>query len=75
MSESTMNQLTPRERYQRDPMFRQLVDYMRVMVERAQYTPTELREAAILAATMELERELPRPFYLDGDTWIHEELR
>lgn len=45
------NRLTPDERYVRDAMFHHLVDYLRASIEQAQYTPTELREAVILAAT------------------------
>lgn len=40
------------ERYYRDATFRQLVDWMSYHIRNADYTPTELREAAILAATM-----------------------
>lgn len=40
------------ERYHRDATFRQLVDWMMYHIRTADYTPTELREAAILAATM-----------------------
>lgn len=37
------------ERYERDAHFRQLVDTIWMLIDRAQYTPTEIREAAILA--------------------------
>lgn len=39
------------ERYLCDPESKQLVDVMISMIHKAQFTPTELREAAILAAT------------------------
>lgn len=42
--------LTPQERYYRDPEFKRLVDVMVSMIHKANFTPTELREAAILAA-------------------------
>lgn len=41
---------TPRERYNHDPHFHQLVDLLESFIERAEFTPSELREAAILAA-------------------------
>lgn len=40
---------TPEHRYVRDPLFRQLVDMMHECIRRCQYSPTEMREAAILA--------------------------
>lgn len=48
--------MEPRERYLRDPMFKALVDAARVYIREARFTPTELREAVILAATIEEER-------------------
>lgn len=47
--------MTPKERYEHDPVFHQLVDLLRHYLEEnacRQYTPTELREAVILAASM-----------------------
>jgi hypothetical protein len=41
--------LKMRERYEHDPAFRSLVDIIRAEIERGQYTPTEIREAAMLA--------------------------
>ncbi len=57
------NQLSPRDRYMRDAAFHRLVEMMRVELQRGAYTPTELREAVILAATIETERSMPRRFY------------
>ena len=46
--------LSPEARYARDPWFRTLVDVLTAHLERSEfrdnYTPTELREAVILAA-------------------------
>jgi hypothetical protein len=47
----TVPSLSPEERYRRDPEFRVLVDMLYASIERAQYTPTELRETVVLAAT------------------------
>ncbi len=44
------NRLLPSARYERDPDFRYLVDAMLHMIVKAKFTPTELREAATLAA-------------------------
>lgn len=48
------------ERYHEDPVFRALVDLIGCELERGQYTPTEIREAAMLAQLMHEERH-PRP--------------
>lgn len=41
--------MTPEERYHRDPAFRTLVDMLHHCIQTADYTPTEVREAALLA--------------------------
>ncbi len=48
------------ERYHQDSVFRALVDLIRAELERGQYTPTEVREAAMLAQIMYEDRH-PRP--------------
>jgi hypothetical protein len=42
--------MTIEERYQSDPVFHHLVDTMQVFIQEHQITPSELREAALLAA-------------------------
>jgi hypothetical protein len=42
---------TVEERYQNDPAFRALVEVLYNQIANAQFTPSELREAVILAAT------------------------
>jgi hypothetical protein len=59
--------LSPDERYLRDPMFRALVDVLEAQIHNAQYTPSELREAVILAATRYEMRRPPRPMYVAPD--------
>ena len=44
------------ERYTNDPVFHQIVDMIRVQLEQGQFTPTEIREAAMLAQIMYEER-------------------
>lgn len=39
-----------RTRYRIDPVFKRLVDYMTSFLMQADFTPTEMREAAILAS-------------------------
>lgn len=41
---------TPKEKYLNDPQYHQLVSMLESMIERAQFTPSELREACILAS-------------------------
>lgn len=40
---------TPREKYMNDPEYHSLVQVLESFIERAQFTPSELREAAVLA--------------------------
>ena len=41
---------TPRERYHNDIIFKGLVDMMVVNINQCNYTPSEMREAALLAS-------------------------
>lgn len=52
MADEKLYRTQPRERYLHDTEFRYLVDHFRAMIHRAQFSPSELREAAILAAIM-----------------------
>ena len=52
--------LRPEDRYMRDPHFHALVDVLENAIHVAQYTPTEIREAAMLAAIRyEMRRGMP----------------
>lgn len=55
--------MQPRDRYLRDPKFHWLVDTMRAAIEGGEYTPTEVREAALLAQVIYEERTVRRPVY------------
>ena len=55
--------LTPNEAYQYDPTFRRVVDLMCAYLSEYQITPSELRQAAILAATMHADRCI-KPLYI-----------
>lgn len=54
-----------RERYENDPVFHRYVDMMRMAIQELHLTPSELREAAMLAAIIEEERRPPEPFHYD----------
>ncbi len=41
---------SPREKYMNDPEYHELVNVLENFIERAQFTPSELREAAVLAS-------------------------
>lgn len=48
-----LSRLPPGEHYRRDPMFATLVNHMRGIIHAGEFTPIELREAFVYAATME----------------------
>jgi len=52
---------TPQEKYMNDPAYRRLVDMMHAMIAQAQFTPSEMREAAVLAS-IRYECSFPHPF-------------
>lgn len=54
--------ISPKERYQTDAVFHAIVDLLRSEMRRGDFTPTELREAVILAATMH-ESEAVQPLF------------
>lgn len=51
---------TPREKYEHDPQYHRLVDTMLALISGAQFTPSEIREAAMYAAIL---YEQKRPFH------------
>lgn len=54
------------ERYLRDPEFAHLVDHLFHLIRKAQFTPTEIREAALLAQ-IKYEELYPRPIIIRKD--------
>lgn len=58
------NRLTAEERYLRDATFHVLVDLLRAAITGNDYTPTEVREAAMLAAVMVEQSRPARPIFL-----------
>jgi hypothetical protein len=55
--------MTPEERYLQDAEFRNLVDVLTHAIVECQFTPKEVREAAILAS-IRYETIHDRPFYI-----------
>jgi hypothetical protein len=54
---------TAENRYQRDPVFKGLVDVMYSHIDALRLTPTEMREAAMLAC-IKFEQRHPSPVML-----------
>lgn len=50
----------PERRYHTDAMFRKVVDTLEALIHDAHLTPSEIREAAVLAATHYEMRALPK---------------
>jgi len=50
----------PDERYRRDPVFAMLVNTIYMMLKKAEFSPTEVREAAMLAQ-IKYEQDNPKP--------------
>ena len=58
--------MSPMERYLKDPVFHHLVDSFVAALEAAETTPTEIREAAMVAQ-MVYENRHPRPIPISED--------
>ena len=58
------DQNTVAARYERDAHFRVLVDMLEHEIDRARFTPTELREAVIFACIRYEARRMPRPYII-----------
>jgi hypothetical protein len=58
--------MPPRERYERDPWFHALVDALHHHIREARFTPTEIREAAMLAQIFYEERH---PRHVPSIAW------
>ena len=52
-----------RNRYQSDAMFKNLVDYMESFIQKGDFTPSEVREASMLAS-IHYEMMTPRRMYI-----------
>ena len=56
-----MERQSAEKRYQNDPAFHQLVDMMESAYERLEFTPSDMRQAAMFAA-LRVELRTLRPF-------------
>lgn len=59
---------TMRSRYYNDPEFKTLVDVMESFIHQNKYTPSEMREAAVMASINYEMRRTDRIVYLDPKT-------
>lgn len=62
---------SPREKYMSDPHYHELVNVLESFIERARFTPSELREAAVLAS-INYEMRNIRSASIDPDPRIRE---
>lgn len=58
--------ILPEQRYCHDAHFAQLVDFLEAQIHAANLTPTEIREAAMLAAVHHSMREVSPMVYVGG---------
>lgn len=56
--------MNPRDKYNHDPQYHILVDFMIHEIERCNYTPSEMREAAVLACIL-YEQYIIRDYHLE----------
>lgn len=67
--------MTPEERYLTDPMFHALVDRLGQEIQQARFTPSELREAVILAAIQyEMRNPMPRSWQDDEEFAVRQQI-
>lgn len=59
--------MTLKERYQNDNHFHALVDMMVAHIQQAQFTPSEMREAAILASIIYEEHNIVHQRFIEVD--------
>ena len=64
---------TPEERYQTDITFRRLVDSLEHLIHTVQLTPSEIRDAAMLAA-IHYESRVTRSWFVVDETVAHDEI-
>jgi hypothetical protein len=67
-----MTDETAEQRYRRDPLFANLVDTILHFILDGKFTPTELRDAVILAAThYEMRHVRPQLLFSEDFEWIY----
>ena len=58
---------TPTEKYANDPSYRQLVDMLAELINQAQFTPSEMREACMLACIHNEQYRRIRPVVISAE--------
>ena len=64
---------SPKERYESDPQFHALVNIMISYIQQAQFTPTEMREAAVLASIIYEQHNIRHPWIMSKELekWLN----
>ena len=57
---------TPREKYATDPNYRRLVDMLEALIAKAEFTPSEIREACMLACILHEHYRRIRPVVISA---------
>ena len=58
---------TPREKYATDPNYRRLVDMLEALIAKAEFTPSEIREACMLACIRHEHYRRIRPVVISAE--------
>jgi hypothetical protein len=66
---------TPRSKYQLDPHYKALVDTMVASIKDCNYTPSEMREAAMLASIIYEENNVRRLVNVENIHHLEEALK
>ena len=58
---------TPNEKYENDQSYRQLVDMLTALIHQAEFTPSEIREACMLACIRHEQYRRMRPVVISAE--------
>ena len=58
---------TPKEKYANDPSYRRLVDMLEALIVKAEFTPSEIREACMLACIRHEQYRRVRPVVISAE--------
>ena len=58
---------TPKEKYANDPNYRLLVDMLEALIVQAEFTPSEIREACMLACIRHEQYRRMRPVVISAE--------
>ena len=58
---------TPKEKYANDPNYRRLVDMLEALIHQAEFTPSEIREACMLACIRHEQYRRVRPVVISAE--------